>query len=48
MEPNKFWIVYPGTRAVTVITIEGTAEVRMGEPVKFHGVRVQIESVFPS
>jgi Uma2 family endonuclease len=45
---EQVWIVYPNTLTVTVITPDGTAEARMGEAVEFGGVRVQVESVFPS
>ena len=43
---EQVWIVYPITRAVTLITLSGTAEARMGEAVEFRGVRILVESLF--
>lgn len=42
---EQVWIVYRNTKTVTVMTPEGTTEVRMGETLEFHGVNVAVASV---
>jgi Uma2 family endonuclease len=44
---EQVWIVYPKTRTVTVVTADATTEARIGETLEFHGVQVQVTSIFP-
>jgi Uma2 family endonuclease len=43
---DQVWNVYPRTKTVTVVTVDGSTEARMGETVEFQGVRVLVESIF--
>ena len=45
---EQVWVVYPRRRTVSIFTVDGTAEARIGEALEFHGVSVPVAEIFPA